>query len=259
MGAISRFFVWKDGDELISQRDIQRARDVDLLSFLRVNDPGQLSNTLSGKHPVMICTTNTGSFNMPAQVSRRIYYLQVDTCFDLGRKAEANSYYDDVMTKASNVLFRDFCFRMGEKIRCNDNLFGDGEFDFLNTAREIFKEYYQIAGVQLPDYFPKALYDDYSVRGQNMWETLFNQRRDQFKYDVAGKNGEPTLTVSLKEAISASGYVKEIDVYLNYLRQDLLVEEAGVFVVLRAEPFFKWIDVDNPWRKKTFFERLFKK
>ena len=28
--------------ELISKRDIQRAEDVDLLSFLRVNDPGQL-------------------------------------------------------------------------------------------------------------------------------------------------------------------------------------------------------------------------
>ena len=218
-----------------------------------------LSNTLSGKHPVMICTTNTGSFNIPAQVSRRIYYVQVDSCFDLNKKSEANAYYDSVMSDASNLLFRDFCNRMGEKIRCNEDLFGTGDFDYLYCAREIFKEYYQIAGCELPRYFPTALYNDYSNRGQNMWETLFVQKQECFNYNEKGKNGEPVLTMNLKEAVSASGYSKDPDVYLNYLRQDLLVEEAGIFVVIRANPFFKWIDIDNPWRKRTWFVKLFGK
>ena len=89
-----------------------------------------------------------------------------------------------------------------------------------------------------------------------MWETLFTQKQDLFSYNEHGKNDEAVLTVNLKEAVSASAYSKDSDVYLNYLRQDLLVEEAGVFVVIRAIPFFNWIDIDNPWRKKSWFERL---
>ena len=61
------------------------------------------------------------------------------------------------------------------------------------------------------------------------------------------------------KVVSSGNFGKDTEVYLNYLKQDLLVEEAGIFVKLRAVPFFAWIDVDNPWRKKTFFERLFKK
>lgn len=218
-----------------------------------------LSNTLSGKHPVMICTTNTGAFSIPAQVSRRIYYVQVDTCFDENKKSEANAYYENIMSEASNLLFRDFCNRMGEKIRCNEDLFGPGDFDFLYCAREIFKEYYNISGCELPSYFPCSLYNDYASRGQNMWLTLFEQKREYFNYKEKGKNEEAQLTLNLKEAVSASGYNKDTEVYLNYLRQDLLVEEAGVFVVIRANPFFKWIDIDNPWRQKTWLERLFGK
>jgi hypothetical protein len=185
--------------------------------------------------------------------------VQVDTCFDLNKKSEANLYYENVMSEATNLLFRDFCNRMGEKIRCNEDLFGNGEFDYLHCAREIFKEYYAIAEMELPHYFPVSLYNDYASRGQNMWETLFNQKQDFFSYNENGKNGEAELTINLKEAISAIGYSKDTEVYLNYLRQDLLVEEAGVFVVIRANPFFKWIDIDNPWRKKTWFEKLFGK
>ena len=218
-----------------------------------------LSNTLSGKHPVMICTTNTGSFSIPAQVSRRIYYVQVDSCFDVNKKSQANAYYDEIMTEATNLLFRDFCNRMGEKIRCNEELFGTESFDYLHCAREIFKEYYSIAGIDLPTFFPSTLYNDYSNRGMNMWETLFEQKQELFSYREHGKNDEAVLTVNLKEAVSASGYSKDTEVYLNYLRQDLLVEEAGVFVVIRAEPFFRWIDIDNPWRKKSLLERLFKR
>ena len=218
-----------------------------------------LSNTLTGKHPVMICTTNTGGFHIPAQVGRRIYYVQVDSCFDRNKKAEANAYYDDVMTEANNLLFRDFCNRMGEKIRCNEDLFGEGEFDYLRTARDIFREYYKIAGVPLPKYFPESLYNDYTARGQNMWKTLFSMKRECFNY-VAGENGSGNrLTISLKEAVSGGGYNKEPEVYLNYLKPELLIEEAGAFVIIRADAFFKWIGVENPWRRKSFWERLLKR
>lgn len=65
----------------------------------------------------MICTTNTGGFSIPAQVARRIYFLKVDACFNEKYKSEANAYYEDVMANASNILFRDFCSKMGELIK----------------------------------------------------------------------------------------------------------------------------------------------
>ena len=58
-----------------------------------------LSNTLVGKHPVMICTTNTDTFNIPAQVARRIYYVQVDACFDDNMRGQASTYYEDLLAE----------------------------------------------------------------------------------------------------------------------------------------------------------------
>lgn len=188
-----------------------------------------LSNTLSGRHPVMICTTNTGAFNIPAQVERRIYYLQVDSCFDEEKKAQANEYYETVMQEATNTLFRDFCYRMGESIRHGEPVLSNGEADYLYSARKIFREYYKTIGRDVPKYFPTEIYQDYVARGRNIWRTLFLQEQELFNYDVVGKNSEPTLTVKLKEIANHDNTV-----YLNYLRQDLLVEEAGVFTVLRA-------------------------
>lgn len=199
-----------------------------------------LSNTLDGKHPVMICTTNTGGFNIPAQVARRIYFIKVDTCFDGKYKGEANAYYDEVMAEAGNLLFRDFCFRMGEIIKANEALFPDGNFDYLYIAREIFREYYKQAEIAVPDYFPRELYRDYESRGRNMWKTLYIQTKEHFSYEPKKGDREATLTVNLKDLTTGN---KDTQVYMNYLRQDILVEEAGVYVVLRANAFCDWIGV----------------
>ncbi len=213
-----------------------------------------LANTLDGKHPAMICTTNTDTFNIPAQVARRIYYLQVDACFDDNQKAQATAYYEDVMREADNLLFRDFCYRMGEKAAHHEDLFGGGDFDYLYCAREIFRDYYRIAGMDVPDYMPKKLFRDYANRGREMWKVLFQQDQASFTYNEKGKTGKPELVVNLKEITAGS---RDVNVYMNYLRQDLLVEAAGIYTILRADGFFEWIGVRNPWRKKTIFERLF--
>ncbi len=215
-----------------------------------------LANTLDGKHPAMICTTNTDTFNIPAQVARRIYYLQVDACFDDECKGQASAYYEDVLNDADNLLFRDYCFRMGEKIAHQEDLFGDGDFDYLYCTREIFKDYYRIAEIAVPGYMPERLYRDYANRGREMWKVLFQQDQTSFTYKEKGKDGKPELVVNLKEITTGT---KDTNVYMNYLKQDLLVEAAGIYTILRAEGFFEWIGVKNPWRKKTVFERLFKK
>lgn len=215
-----------------------------------------LANTLDGKHPAMICTTNTDTFNIPAQVARRIYYIQVDACFDDTKKGQATAYYEKVLAEASNILFRDYCFRMGQMIAHQDDLFGAGEFDYLRSTREIFKSYYKEASLEVPAFMPKKLYRDYANRGREMWKVLFQQNQNSFTYKERGKTNEPELVLNLKEIATAT---KDVNVYMNYLRQDLLVEAAGIYTVLRAAPFFEWIDENNPWQKKTIWERFFKK
>ena len=215
-----------------------------------------LANTLDGKHPAMICTTNTDTFNTPPQVARRIYYLQVDACFDDECKGQASSYYEEVLNDADNLLFRDYCYRMGEMIAHQEDLFGDGDFDYLYCTREIFKEYYQIAGIEVPSYMPTRLYRDYANRGREMWKVLFQQDQNSFTYKETGKDGKPELVVNLKEITTGS---KDTNVYMNYLKHDLLVEAAGIYTIIRADGFFEWIGVKNPWRKKSFIERILKK
>lgn len=215
-----------------------------------------LANTLDGKHPAMICTTNTDTFNIPAQVARRIYYVQVDACFDENCKGQATAYYEDVMQEADNLLFRDFCYRMGEKISHHDDLFGEGDFDFLFCARQIFKEYYSIANQEVPEYMPMKLYQDYANRGKEMWKVLFQQDQTSFDYKEDGKTGKPELVVNLKDITTGT---KDVNVYMNYLRQDLLVEAAGIYTILRADAFFEWIGVKNPWKKDSLIEKIFGK
>lgn len=213
-----------------------------------------LSNTLDSKHPVMICTTNTGGFSIPAQVARRIYFLKVDACFNEKYKSEANAYYEDVMANASNILFRDFCSKMGELIKTNSNLFGDDSADYLGIVRKIFREYFIISEMEIPKCFPNQLYRDYEYRGKNMWKTLYQQTKDRFVYSPKKGEKEATFTLNLKDMTTG---VKDVQVYMNYLRQDILVEEAGMYVVLKAEAFCDWIGVKNvSWLERMRRKRI---
>ena len=95
-----------------------------------------------------------------------------------------------------------------------------------------------MAEIDLPDYFPKDLYKDYETRGISMWKTLFRQDRNSFTYTAPSKEKEATLTVNIKDLTNGQ---RDAQVYLNYLREDILVEEAGMYVVLKAKPFYEWI------------------
>lgn len=191
-----------------------------------------LSNTLDGKHPVVICTTNTTAFHIPHQVERRIYYIQVNDCFDETKKGKADEFYENIIGNATNILYRDFCYRVGEKIKSGEKLTETGNSDYLLFAREIFVSYFRECGIEVPPFFPKNIFKDYEDRGLNMWKTLFEKRPEDFVLDK--KKG--TLSVSGKS-------MENKDLYMNYLRQDLLQEDAGEYIVIRTEEFFKWIGI----------------
>ena len=200
-----------------------------------------IANSLDGKHPALITTTNTGSFNVPEQVLRRVYYVQIDKTFDDSRKVEADTYFLDLVGQINNTLFMDFCFRMCEIIRNGEKIYKDS-YDCLWIAREIFKEYYKLSDLNLPEYFPVRPFDDYKIRGKNMWKTLLAENSNIFRYSP----DDDQLTVTLTGAMSDD----EKQNYLNYVDVACVKEDMGLHTLLRASIFFKWLGVKNPFIKK---------
>lgn len=200
-----------------------------------------IANSLDGKHPVLITTTNTSSFNVPEQVLRRVYYMQIDKTFDDNRKAEADTYFFNLIGHIDNTLFMDFCFRVCEMIRNGEKIYKNS-FDCLWLAREIFKDYYRKVDLKLPDYFPTHPFDDYKIRGKNMWKTLLVENPDIFRYSP----DDDQLTVTLTGIMSD----EEKQNYLNYIDVACVKEDMGLHTLLRATNFFKWLGVKNPFVKK---------
>lgn len=200
-----------------------------------------IANSREGKHPALIATTNTSNFNVPEQVLRRIYYIQVDKTFDDNRRVDSDSYYFDVISKVNNTLFMDFCYRVCELIGSGYKIYKDSS-DCLWIAREIFKDYYNEAGLEVPKYFPTGLFNDYKIRGKNMWMTLLNENKDIFRYDKENDLLIVTLTNIMNE--------NEKQNYLNYIDVACIKEDMGLHTILHGTLFFDWINIKNPFVKK---------
>ena len=65
-------------------------------------------------------------------------------------------------------------------------------------------------------------------------------------------NGE-CKNVDWKELFDSSKY--DSLAYMNYLRQDIFIEDAGVYVVLRAKLFYDWIGVKRKKKLKDLFKK----
>lgn len=204
-----------------------------------------MANSLDGKHPCLITTTNTSSFNVPEQVLRRVYYIQIDKTFDDTKKVEADTYFFDVVGQVTNDLFMDFCSRVSAHIMSGEKIYKDSS-DCLWLARKIFRDYYKEAELALPDYFSEKPFDDYKVRGKNMWRTLLNENPVIFRYSADADQ----LTVTLKDAMGDD----EIQNYMNYIDVACIKEDMGIHVLLNATMFFKWLDIRNPFEKKPFWK-----
>ena len=136
----------------------------------------------------MIGTTNYSSgFTMLRETARRTYYLQIDKVIDEKKKGEANKYIFNVRQTLNNRLFKDFVVRMAEKLE-NDQtpwrIFNNqtGRLDFLANTRLIFKDYYQMAGMAVPDYFADAVCDDFRESARSKWAKLYITQPNDFLY-----------------------------------------------------------------------------
>jgi len=194
-----------------------------------------LANDLEGVHPCLIGTTNADNFSMKAQMARRIYFLMINSAFDPKRFDEAEEYLANIKAKLTTDLFRDFTYRLAERIR-NDQPFAYKK-DFLQVAREIFQEYYEETTLSKPSFFPDQPINDYYERGKKIWANLYTERKKAF---TVRKN---ELRVKMDDLIKDP---KDQKINISYLPPDVVIEETGI-LVLDKKRFFSFIGVKRRW------------
>lgn len=194
-----------------------------------------VANDLEGRHPCLIGTTNADGFSMKAQMARRIYFLMIDSAFDPKRSDESGEYLANIKTKLTTDLFRDFTHRLVERIHSDRPFAYKG--DFLQVAREIFREYYEETGLPKPPFFPDQPINDYYERGRNIWSKFYTTHK---KFFTVHKR---ELWVNMDELVKDPAEKKA---NISYLPPDVVIEETGV-LVLDKKRFFSFIGVKNWW------------
>ena len=70
--------------------------------------------------------------------------------------------------------------------------YSGNKLDFLYYTREIFKEYFKIAGIELPDFFPLSRVYDATKNNMLMWRKLYIGSLELFK-EVKGEQEERNI------------------------------------------------------------------
>ena len=217
-----------------------------------------LSNRMAANpnaFPVLIGTTNADGYTLEERARRRSYYLKLDKVFNEAYRKESQPAYNAVYDSLDNKLYLDFIIRLAERL--DDDAVdwaqfeGSGKIDFLYHTREIFKEYYDIAEMPLPRYFPMTRYDDSKETNQEKWRKLYlGTSREEFIYDDFTGN-ILFKTAVLDENISMFGGGKPSDVYKNALSPMVLIgSKDSVDIELETHLFFEWLEVDNPYERE---------
>ncbi|RNF38865.1 phospholipase D family protein [Planococcus salinus] len=206
-----------------------------------------ITNNLTGPHPVLMGTTNASGFDANAQSSSRIYYLQINNTFQNQKLIESSTYLSNLMNETNPTLYKDFTYRMGEKIKHGEEFYSTE--DFLSGAREIFKEYYKECDMPLPVWFPKSKFNDYQERGQRLWRELYKSHSDSFDF-----RKENTVLVHIDNFSSQNR--RDRDTLVNYLPPECINEDSSV-LLLNQKLFKEYIEYDK-YFKKSIFRRIFK-
>lgn len=222
--------------------------------------------------PCFIGTTNALEYSLPQRSQRRSYYVKNDKVFDTELKKKSVKAYTEVLEIVNDTLFQDFVIRFAEKLT-DDNLSwknyslhsSTGLIDFLYWSREIFKEYFEIAQIDVPNWFPETRYDDTVENNQSLWRKLYEYNHQDFK--VQKEKG--VYLFKLKSLDSEEGQSNRFGTkilpstkYLNALSQKCKNDNNSSDIIeIKIKEFHNWIGVPLPKElehKKTILD-FFKK
>lgn len=220
---------------------------------LVVDTMNELVNNPHAIAPLVGTTNYDSGFTMLRETARRTYYLQIDKVINDQLKGEANKYIYNVRQTLDNTLFKDFVMRMANLLEDDETPWRDfntenGRLDFLSNTRKIFRDYYQMAGMDVPSYFADQICDDFQESSRNSWAKLYVTQAEDFKYREADKS----LLFDISKLNTFNGFTADsIEKYRNALPIELCVDgingKRGKFVEIKAPEFFKWIGERNPY------------
>ena len=208
-------------------------------------------NTRFQACPVCIFTTNSSNYLLPPEARRRSYYLKQDKVFRTDLKKDEGDALRNVKAQANDSLFQDFCVRFSNLL-LDEDLSWDvyspsGWLDFLSYTRQIFKEYFQIAGIPLPEWFPETRFDDAEVEGKNKWRNFYVCHKDAFVYQ-SDHDKYVFDTRVLNVSNHRYGGAMESKVYVNALGLGVLDADnsSNEIVLLYAHAFHDWLGIPFP-------------
>ena len=196
-----------------------------------------------------IGNTNTKNFRMPNQTERRSYYIPIDR--PINKSAEADANYNRIASETDSVLFDDFVMRMSKKIANDDvdfdkynNCLDGNKLDFLFPTREIFKEYFEIAGKEIPEWFPMERRDDTALRNMEKWQTRYDANPELFI--IKENNDKKVYFFDLNLLNKMTGQNNLGEEYLDALDPEVKLYQSNEIVKLDIKKFHKWIGVPIP-------------
>ena len=154
--------------------------------------------------------------------------------------------------------------------------FQRGKIDFLYYSREIFKTYFEIAGIEIPDWFPTGRVDDSSQNNKMIWRKLYSGAPELFKEAEDLETGKTIYTVRLSELDKnfqkKSNYSQEDKpslVYSEALDNTVLcstLSKNDLFAEIFVDKFHDWIGIkkdlkmngEKKVKNKNFFSKLFR-
>lgn len=244
-------------DEIDPKFFEKNARDIILSSV-------QNSDSNSDIAPV-IATTNSAKTTFEGETHKRLKFLNFTRKFPSLDNNDEKKWYNptsvkklhEILNNIDNSLFLDFIMRMSEKLN-EDNIdwgMNEGENDFLKVSREIFRQYYKLADLPLPEYFPEeAIHGDYSQNSKWMWYKLYHSDIEHF----VEKDG--VLTYNLARNIASTSNFNKgsaIEAYRNALPTSVCYEgnkgRAGNIIMLNKKEFLKWINIKQ---NETFADKI---
>mgnify|MGYP000903622148 CR=1 FL=1 len=227
-------------DELDDNFFAQRSEEL-------IKDLANETSTSERNTCCFIGNTNTEDFQMPNQAERRSYYIPIDR--SINKSAESDANYNRIASKIDSVLFYDFVMRMSQKISNDDVDFDkytnclDGEkLDFLFPAREIFKEYFKIAGKEIPEWFPVERRDDTALRNMEKWQTRYDANPELFV--IKENKGNKVYFFDLNLLNKKMGQDNLGEEYLDALVPEVKLYQSNELVKLDIKKFHKWIERD---------------
>ncbi len=222
---------------------------------LIVDTMNQLVNSPKPVAPLIGTTNYNSGFTMQRETARRTYYLQLDKVVDGEKKAAAAKYIFGVRQQLDNTLFKDFVVRMAGLLEDDGTpwrMFDakTGQLDFLAMTRKIFRDYYKLADMPVPEYFADGLCDDFGENTRSKWAKLYLAKEEKFRF----RPEKNSLIFDITKLTTFNGYTADsVEEYRNALPVELCVDgingKTGKFVEIKAPAFYKWIGIDNPQLK----------